>query len=284
MEHGVLAPGDETEHVSDMCTLVILRRSGHSWPLILAANRDEMIDRPWKAPGRHWPDRPEIIAGMDDLAGGSWLGINEHGVVACILNRHGTLGPGFGKRSRGELVLEALDHADAIDAARAIADVEPSSYRPFNMFVADNRDAIWLAHRDESGPVTPMRVPEGVSMLTAYDLNDIEHSDRVRRYLPRFRAAPAPRPDADEWSAWSMLMGASDHAGNTPVNAAMNFRLESGFGTSSSALIALPLPGQTAESDRKSPAKPIFLFAAGRPDVEPYYPVEGLGPTDDPAA
>ena len=33
-----------------MCTLVILRRPGHDWPLILAANRDEMLDRPWQLP------------------------------------------------------------------------------------------------------------------------------------------------------------------------------------------------------------------------------------------
>ena len=45
-----------------MCTVVVTRRPGHDWPLILAANRDEMINRPWRAPGRHWPDRPEVVA------------------------------------------------------------------------------------------------------------------------------------------------------------------------------------------------------------------------------
>ena len=50
---------------SDMCTVVILRRPGHPWPIVFAANRDEMLDRPWQAPGRHWPDRPEVVAGLD---------------------------------------------------------------------------------------------------------------------------------------------------------------------------------------------------------------------------
>ena len=68
-----------------MCTLVLLRRPGHDWPLVLAANRDEMIDRPARPPARHWPDRPEVVAGLDELAGGSWLGLNDHGVVAGIL-------------------------------------------------------------------------------------------------------------------------------------------------------------------------------------------------------
>ena len=54
-----------------MCTVVILRRPGHPWPLVFAANRDEMLDRPWRPPGRHWPERPEVVAGLEacfDLA------------------------------------------------------------------------------------------------------------------------------------------------------------------------------------------------------------------------
>ena len=82
-----------------MCTVVLLRRPDHDWPLILGANRDEMVGRPWKPPARHWPDRPEVVAGLDELALGSWLGCNDHGVVAAILNRHGTLGPEIGRAS-----------------------------------------------------------------------------------------------------------------------------------------------------------------------------------------
>src|SRR5262249_56140236 len=94
-----------------MCTLVILRRPGHRWPVLIGANRDEMIDRPSKPPGRHWADRPELVAGLDVFAGGSWLGGNDWGVAAAVLNRHGSLGPVLGKRPRGELGLGALDPA-----------------------------------------------------------------------------------------------------------------------------------------------------------------------------
>ena len=83
-----------------MCTLVLSRQPGTAWPLILAANRDELADRPSRPPGRHWPDRAEVVAGLDLEAGGSWLGINDYGVVAGVLNRPGTLGPAAGKRSR----------------------------------------------------------------------------------------------------------------------------------------------------------------------------------------
>jgi uncharacterized protein with NRDE domain len=53
-----------------LCSIVILRRPGHDWPVVVGANRDEMADRPWLAPGRHWPDRPNVVAGLDKLAGG----------------------------------------------------------------------------------------------------------------------------------------------------------------------------------------------------------------------
>src|SRR5579864_8479952 len=119
-----------------------------------------MIGRPALPPGRHWPDRPEIVAGQDLLAGGSWLGLNDWGVAAAVLNRQGSLGPAAGVRSRGELVLEALDHADAVDAATALADLDPAAYRSFNLIVADNRDAFWLRHA-ETGRIETFPIGDG---------------------------------------------------------------------------------------------------------------------------
>ncbi len=52
-----------------MCTVVILRRPEHDWPLLIAANRDEMLARSWLPPARHWPDRPDVVAGFDDEEG-----------------------------------------------------------------------------------------------------------------------------------------------------------------------------------------------------------------------
>jgi hypothetical protein len=49
-----------------MCSVVILRRPDHPrWPLLLAANRDELGTRQTLAPARHWPDRPDVVAGLD---------------------------------------------------------------------------------------------------------------------------------------------------------------------------------------------------------------------------
>src|SRR5579864_5859968 len=176
-----------------MCTLAILRRPEHDWPVVIAANRDEMIDRPAKPPARHWPDRAEVVAGLDLLAGGSWLGINDWGVAAAVLNRTGSLGPAEGLRSRGELVLEALDHADAVAAATALGDLDPAAYRSFNLIVADNRDAFWLRH-DGSGRIATAPLAEGLSLFAAGDVNEMT-TPRLALARPRFCAAHAPDPD-----------------------------------------------------------------------------------------
>jgi Transport and Golgi organisation 2 len=272
-----------------MCTVVLLRRPKAPWPLLLAANRDELSSRPWRPPARHWPDRPDVVAGLDVQAGGSWLGVNDDGVVAAVLNRVGTLGPATGKRSRGELVLEALDHADAAAAAAALVDLDPDAYRPFNLVVADARDAFWLRHvgglptfgyRTSSGawqevettrmpgtadepkptlrspPVECRPLPEGCSMITARDLNDAT-SARVRRYLPQFERASPPDPGADQWNDWTLLLGRRAGRGDQPGDA-MTIA-DGDFGTVCSTLVALPAFGA-----------PIMKFAAGAPDEAPF--------------
>lgn len=243
-----------------MCTLVILRRPLSPWPVLVAANRDEMAGRPWKPPARHWSDRPDVVAGLDELAGGSWMGMNRAGVVAAILNRAGTLGPAAGKRSRGELVLEALDHADAIEAARALAALDGSAYRPFNMLLADNRDAFWV-RADGGRRVQVYPVAEGLHMLTALELDD-DSSPRIKTYLPRFRAAAVPAPEAGDWSGWAALLADGGGGPDGEEAAAMCFTRDSGFGTVSSSLIALPAMG--------AEIPPIWRFAAGRPDRTPW--------------
>ncbi len=255
-----------------MCTVVILRRPGHPWPLVFAANRDEMLDRPWLPPGRHWPDRPEVVAGLDKTAGGSWLGLNEHGVVAGVLNRMDSLGPETGKRSRGELVLEALDHADASTAATNLSRLDPAAYRSFNLVIADNRDAFWLRNRgaDPDGGaaarVEAFELPPGLSMITAHDRND-PASARVRAHLARFEAATPPDPKAAKWGAWAKLLRAREPAKGADPLADMTIVTEVGFGTVSSSLIALPGPPQSL---RERPNRPVWHFAAGRPDQTRY--------------
>jgi uncharacterized protein with NRDE domain len=247
-----------------MCMLVILRRPLHRWPVLIGANRDEMVDRPARPPGRHWPDRPEVLAGLDLLAGGSWLGLNDWGVVAAILNRTGSLGPMPGRRSRGELVLEALDHADAVAAAAALSALNPAAYRSFNLIIADSRDGFWLRHDGARIAIHPLK--EGLSLIAAGDLDDMG-TRRLELALPRFRAAPVPDPERGQWMAWQELLADDEAPPGEAPEAALRLRPRDGFATVSSALIALPT--------REEPAlKPVFRYAEWLSHRVPWHGVD----------
>jgi len=232
----------------------------------MAANRDELRTRPWLAPARHWPDRAHVVAGLDQQAGGTWLALNNDGIIAAILNRRHSLGPADDKRSRGELPLEAVDHAEASVAAKALSMIDPASYRSFNLIVADAQDAFWLKSTGEPGSeVESQPIPLGLSMITAYDLNDT-NSPRMKRNLPRFQSAPVPDPENDDWFAWQALLAGRDYDDGEGPGGAMNVVRDDDFGTSSSSLIALPDPMRIG-------IKPRWLFAPDRPDDAPYTPV-----------
>ncbi len=252
-----------------MCTLVILLRPDHPWPLMLGANRDEMLERPSAAPGRHWADRPEVVAGLDRLAGGSWLGVNDHGVVAAVMNRQGTLGPDARKRSRGELVLEALDHAEASAATEALAEIDPQAYRPFNLFVGDPQSGYWIAHRGAA--MALQKLSPGLHMLTSGDLDDPAEA-RIRSFLPRFRAAPVPDPETGEWESWKALLTSRTEPPDAPPGSAMYLETKAGFGTVSSSLLALPrYPGFSAT--------PVWLHAERAAPTAEFVPLSLSEPT-----
>ncbi len=239
-----------------MCTLVILRRSKHPWPIIIGANRDERASRAFEPPDRHWPGFPDIIGGWDATGQGSWFAVNDAGVVACVLNRENTLGPHAKMRSRGELALEALSHADASAAAESLAMINTDAYAPFNMVIADNTYACSLKH-DGSGKVQVSEIPEGFSMITSHDRNDYDFP-RVRTYLPRFQAAKIPDPDKNDWRDWQVLFSQRMYsAKDGPAAAMCVVDPDSDYGTVCGQLLAIP----HVETIRK----PVFLFAHGRP-------------------
>lgn len=254
-----------------MCTVVLLRRPCHPWPLILAANRDEMAKRRWRPPGHHWADRSGLVAGLDEEAGGSWLGLNKHGIVGAVLNRVGSLGPAPGKRSRGELILRALDEPNVEAAASAICSLNPYDYRSFNVVIADRRSAFWIRNEDESPNSTrqgikAIRVGRGLSMVTAHNLNDTS-SPRISGYLPRFRAARPPDPDRQDWRDWEALLASRERVRADDPGSAMTIVTGHGFETTSSSLIALPNADCIEDGASQ---RPIWRFAPGRPDQKSY--------------
>lgn len=225
-----------------------------------------MSGRPWKAPARHWDDHPHVIAGLDEEAGGTWMGINDDGLAVAVLNRRGSLGPASGKRSRGELPLEALSHAEAKEAAEALAHLDGRAYRSFNLVIADASGAFWLRSTGETSTIDAEIIAPGTSLITAHDLNDVL-SPRIAAYLPKFRAAEVPNADLGDWGAWTDLLGSKASNGNDGERGGMTVGDTNGFATVSSSLMALPGPDRFGE-------KPKWLFASGAPDSTAYEPVD----------
>jgi hypothetical protein len=117
-----------------MCTLVLLQRPGEL--LAISGNRNELLSRPASGP------RVEngILAPRDELAHGSWLGLNRHGLFVCVTNRHAAM-VDPSRKSRGLLVLEALQARSARGLHDAMLELRGDRHNGFHLVYADLRDA-----------------------------------------------------------------------------------------------------------------------------------------------
>lgn len=137
-----------------MCTLIVLHRCLPGTPLAVGANRDEFFERPAEGPALRRTDFGFIVAPRDVRAGGTWLGLNEHGLFAAVTNRP-TEQPDPHKRSRGLLVVDALRARSAQEAAAKLEDLAIEAYNPFNLLVAD---------REQAHAITYERAPRRVAL------------------------------------------------------------------------------------------------------------------------
>ncbi len=146
-----------------MCLLIAVSRCHPVAPLVLAANRDEWLARPASSCAVLRPSDPRIVGGRDELAGGTWLAVNEHGVCAGLTNRPTTTrDPRL--RSRGELPLALTQHRRADHAVQAFLRAHrPSDYGPAWLLVGD-AEALFLV--DMTGAAAAARaLPPGVHVL-----------------------------------------------------------------------------------------------------------------------
>lgn len=134
-----------------MCTLILFHHCFATAELVIAANRDEYLDRPAEPLAlRDWHGR-SIVAPRDVQAGGTWLGMNDSGVFAGLTNRPtSALDPS--RRSRGLLVVDALAAGSAAEAVAALSELPARAYNPFNLVVCDAREAFVVAYEEKAEP------------------------------------------------------------------------------------------------------------------------------------
>lgn len=152
-----------------MCLLICIRRSDGS--LAAAANRDERHDRPTKGPFV-WATRPRVLAGRDELAGGTWLAVNECGVVAAVTNRPTVGGDDPARRTRGELPLLACRCESAAAARELLVEhLTEVRHNGFNLFVGDAAGAFVVL--SPGGEAAFQDVRPGVHVVANGGWNDV---------------------------------------------------------------------------------------------------------------
>jgi uncharacterized protein with NRDE domain len=130
-----------------VCTLAIYFGQFEDFPLIIAANRDEAFDRS-SLPPAIVSKTPVIAAGKDLVAGGTWLGWNEHGLVAGVLNRRTSPeAKSRAVRSRGLLCLDVLSGHDTAAACAVLLAQNGLDYNPFKLLIAHPERAC-IAYND----------------------------------------------------------------------------------------------------------------------------------------
>jgi uncharacterized protein with NRDE domain len=143
-----------------MCLIVFAWRPGHAQPLVVAANRDEFYARP-SLPLAQWPEAPQVYAGRDLEAGGTWLGVGAAGRFAALTNIRNPQKPAA-RRSRGELVARFLCGEMPIEDYLADVVGRSAEYAGFNLLLGTANE-LWHYNALESAPT---RLAAGVYGLS----------------------------------------------------------------------------------------------------------------------
>jgi uncharacterized protein with NRDE domain len=149
-----------------MCLIAFAWHAHPRWRLVLVGNRDEFHVRPTAALAP-WDEAPDIVAGRDLEAGGTWAGVAPHGRVSVITNVRDMTADHSGL-SRGLLVADYL--GSNVPARTHAIELMSSAkgYRPFNLLTFDHDDAYYLGNHPQA---RAQRVEAGVHGLSNADFN-----------------------------------------------------------------------------------------------------------------
>ena len=239
-----------------MGIIAIQYQTASDSPLLVAFNREERISRPSQPP-RIQSGRPRVVCGIDRKSGGTWAGVNQHGLFVAVVNcpkRNVAYDP----RSRGLLCKELLGSKNAEEALdKAFRELSTGCYAGGNYLCVDRFSGGVVYGGDE---VEVEKLRPGLHLLSANRLDDY-HDPRqefVRRLLTLQRLD----------SAVSFLAVASRTFSRKPDESGKRGIIinEPDFGTVSSMLLSL------TERTQRS----IMQFAAGPPNEKPFEDVSAL--------
>jgi uncharacterized protein with NRDE domain len=146
-----------------MCTIVALKGVRADLPLVLATNRDEFFARPSSGPTRLLRE-PPTLGGRDLVAGGTWMGVTRAGLFVGVTNQRTSTPPDPTRRSRGQLVLDALALGDAGAITDLVSGLDGRDYNACNLMWGD-AGALHVGYLRARPRVDIEAVPDGVHVL-----------------------------------------------------------------------------------------------------------------------
>lgn len=119
-----------------MCLILMAYRCHPGYELLVAANRDEFHARP-TAPLAFWAEAPDLLAGRDLQAGGTWMGVTGSGRFAALTNYRDPRQTKVDAPSRGHLVSDYLQGKPSASAALERLRLNSDRYNGFNLVLGD---------------------------------------------------------------------------------------------------------------------------------------------------
>lgn len=239
-----------------MCLLAIVFERIPGCPLFLAANREESYARSSLPPAvvddpRRW------LGGRDAVAGGTWLGVNDRGLVVAVTNRR-ELPPQPSFRSRGSLCRDLLAASSVVEGLNiAKESMARDRYAGFNLLIADRSAGLT---GEFTGTWRERPLKPGVTAITNAPIDGEPHPRAARALAELDRI-----PDGTALSDW--VTGGIElcRRHEIPGQPAMCLHGPAG-GTVSSTILALTDP----------PAPGVYLYAEGPPCETEYRDLSGL--------
>lgn len=225
-------------------------------PILIAFNREEQYGRQFTPP-KIQSGRPRVVCGLDRKTGGTWAGVNQHGMFVAAINAYKRCVP-YDPRSRGLLCKELLACANAEEALdHAERELSTGAYAGVNLLCVD-RISGGVAYGGSEVEVEMLK--PGLHVLTGNRMDDREdqRQEYVRRLLTLHRLD----------SSVAFLAAASGAFSRTPdVSGKRGVVVrEPNFGTVCSMLVSL--------SDRTQ--KSVMQFANGCPSEVQFEDVSAL--------
>lgn len=135
-----------------MCLILVAWRSHPDYPLVVAANRDEFFARP-SSPAAFWQEAPDVLAGKDLQAGGSWMGMTRSGRFAALTNFRDPGSQRPDAVSRGLLVAGFLrGRVPAADYLEAVSR-RGHDFNGFNLLAGDGENLGWYSNVPGAAPL-----------------------------------------------------------------------------------------------------------------------------------